>query len=196
MPAGGEADELEAAQWDFVVALYAKPGVRDSCLALQNDGRVDIPVLLAALYATITQNTALDLQTIGEMDHLVEPLRKEYVLPLRAMRTELKAAISQFGGSQLKALREKILEAELLAEREQMVLLSRCLFQKTQNSEETTINDTLKLVCDFYFHKYSVEEEIRQKALACLAVFPDAISSMKRPPTYLSSPGSGQRSAR
>ncbi len=175
-PEEPSAAQGQSAQWDFIVSLYAKPDVRDACLTLQNMGGVDVPVLLAVAYATATQNIAPDLQDIREMDVLVDPLRKGYVLPLRAMRTALKSAAT---GSRLTALRAKILEVELLAEREQLALLDRHFSLKTPLSTGLAIDDTLRVVCDFYFDKGHVDQDAARKMMPSLAAISKAVASVQ-----------------
>ena len=38
--------ELEAECWAFALAIYARPGVAEACLALQNEAGVDVMLLL------------------------------------------------------------------------------------------------------------------------------------------------------
>jgi uncharacterized protein (TIGR02444 family) len=37
--------ELEADSWAFALAIYAKPGVAEACLTLQNEAGVDVMIL-------------------------------------------------------------------------------------------------------------------------------------------------------
>ncbi|MGB6637399.1 MAG: DUF2390 domain-containing protein, partial [Bradyrhizobium sp.] len=37
--------ELEADSWAFALAIYAKPGVAEACLTLQNEAGVDVMLL-------------------------------------------------------------------------------------------------------------------------------------------------------
>ena len=142
-------------------------------------GGVDIPMLLATLYASAKQNIQVEIQDIREMDILVDPLRKNYVLPLRAMRTALKREAAENANSGLGELRAKILEAELLAEREQLALLDRYFSLKCPASTAPAIEDTLKVVCDFYFDKSHVDEDTARNIARNLVAISKAVAPVK-----------------
>jgi len=185
MPSDREAEDptreqQHSPQWDFIVSLYAEPDIRDACLALQNMGGIDIPILLAALYASAKQNIRFEIQDIREMDVLVDPLRKNYVLPLRAMRTAPKREAVPNANSGLGELRTKILEAELLAEREQLALLDLYISRKCpQAAGGSNPTDTLKRVCDFYFARANIDESTARNIAPSLEILSKAILSGK-----------------
>ena len=176
--AGLTMDQPHIAQWNFVVSLYAKPEIKDACFALQNIGGVDIPILLAAIHASAKRSMKLERQEIMEMDRLADPLRKDFIRPLRALGTALKNATPQVKDSAPQTLRAKILEAELCAEREQLVVLAHYIESQPQRAASPDINATVQLVCDFYFEKkQACDEEIR-KLSPSLRVFSQAVSSL------------------
>ncbi len=94
--------------WDWAVAAYARPGVADACLDLQDHYGQNVPLLLWAVWRG------------GDIAAAVEIARSwedEVVAPLRGLRRRLK------GRTQAEALRQKVKAVELEAERMMMVAL-------------------------------------------------------------------------
>jgi len=103
--------------WDFALALYAKPGVEAACLTLQEQGDQDVCEVLfhCWLYASglevlpdaVARQREQRLQWQGRVTEV-----------LRSLRRELKASAAS--SESVKALRETIKQAELMAERENL----------------------------------------------------------------------------
>ena len=53
---------------DFVLAFYARPGVSPACLKLQDEGGVDVLMLIALLYADVRLGQPLDTAGIATLD--------------------------------------------------------------------------------------------------------------------------------
>lgn len=100
---------LSASQplWDFAVAVYARPGVRELCLRLQDDHGFDVDVLLTAAWAA-HQGLRLDAEAAGALDEAARPVRERFTIPIRALR---RAAAHD------PELKQHLLAAELRAER-------------------------------------------------------------------------------
>ena len=58
--------ELEAESWAFALALYARPGVAEACLTLQNEAGVDVMLLLVAIFAAVKHRLVLTPDEISE----------------------------------------------------------------------------------------------------------------------------------
>ncbi len=119
--------ELEVESWAFALALYARPGVADACLALQNEAEVDVMLLLMATFATVKHRTLLTLDEIGTLDEACRPWREQIVRNLRAIRTALKTGPQPAPNGQTEQLRSKVKALELEAEKLESKLLAECL---------------------------------------------------------------------
>ena len=94
--------------WDWAVAAYAKPGVAEACLDLQDSHGQNVPLLLWALWRGGDVAAAVDLARAWE---------DEVVGPLRGVRRRLK------GRAGAETLRERVKAVELEAERTLMLAL-------------------------------------------------------------------------
>jgi uncharacterized protein (TIGR02444 family) len=116
--------ELEADSWAFALELYARPGVADACLKLQNRAGVDVMMFLMAGYAAVRHRILLTPSEIRELDEACRPWREQIVRPLRAIRIGLKAGPSPAPSSETEPFRSKVKSIELAAERLQNQLLA------------------------------------------------------------------------
>jgi uncharacterized protein (TIGR02444 family) len=116
--------ELEADSWAFALDLYARPGVADACLKLQNEAGVDVMMFLMVGYAAVRHRILLTPPEIRELDETCRPWREKIVHPLRAIRTGLKTGPSPAPSSETEQFRSKVKSIELAAERLQNQLLA------------------------------------------------------------------------
>ena len=93
------------------MALYAAPGIADACLQAQDREGCDVNLLLYACYAAAC-GQRLEASQIADMIAVSADWRRDMVTPLRALRRRAAGA-----------LRERLLEAELLAEQGQQELM-------------------------------------------------------------------------
>ncbi len=85
------AGTRESAFWQFSLAFYARPGVADACLQLQDDAGVDVNVMFYVLFLA-TQRRQIDRTDAARVDSLVKKWR-ELAVSLRSAvkRIELDA---------------------------------------------------------------------------------------------------------
>src|SRR5579863_1629646 len=121
------ASDLEAEGWAFALELYARPGVAEACLKLQNEAGVDVMMFLAIAHAAVKHRILLTATEIRELDEACHPWREQIVRPLRAIRSGLKAGPRPAPNSETEQIRSKIKAVELAAERLQNRLLAECL---------------------------------------------------------------------
>ena len=140
--------ELAADSWAFATALYARPGVAEACLALQNQAGVDVTLLLMATFAAVKHRTLLTPDEIGKLDEACRPWREQIVQRLRAIRTELKTGPAPAPGSMTEPFRSQVKALELQAEKIENQLLAECLPLGSPGSEpvrpdklRTVLND-------------------------------------------------------
>jgi uncharacterized protein (TIGR02444 family) len=119
--------ELEAESWAFALAIYARPGVAEACLALQNEAGVDVMLLLIATFAAVKHGTLITPDQIAAMDEACRPWREQIVRKLRAVRIELKTGPRPAPNETTEQFRSKVKALELEAEKLENKLLAECL---------------------------------------------------------------------
>jgi uncharacterized protein (TIGR02444 family) len=138
--------ELEADSWAFALDIYAKPGVADACLSLQNQAGVDVMMLLVIAFAAIKLRILLTPAEIRELDEACRPWREQVVWPLRAIRSGLKSGPLPAPSSETEQFRSNIKTVELAAERLQNKLLTEHLPQRPSKPEAATAQEVLTLL--------------------------------------------------
>ena len=106
------------ALWRFSVAFYARPGVSEALIALQDRAGVDVNLMLFALWLGVSGGGRLSNEELVTADRIARPLRVQVVEPLRALRRKLKP----HPDADVQRLREGIKAIELAAE---MVIQNR-----------------------------------------------------------------------
>jgi uncharacterized protein (TIGR02444 family) len=121
---------IDSESWDFALKLYAEPGIADACLSLQAECGVDVMMLLMATFAAVRRGVVLTPPELADMDAACRLWRQQIVLPLRALRTMLKAGPAPAPSERTEKLRSSIKAAELSAERLQNEVLALWLAKK------------------------------------------------------------------
>ncbi len=98
--------------WRFSLALYARPGVADALIALQDRAGADVNLVLYGLWLGVCRGRRLNTADVASAANAIAPLA-DIVLPLRGLRRRLKSAADP----DLQALRRQIAALELAAER-------------------------------------------------------------------------------
>jgi len=119
--------ELEAESWAFALSVYARPGVGEACLVLQNEAGVDVMLLMMATFAAVRRRILLTAGEITALDEACAPWREHIVGKLRAIRTELKTGPQPAPSAATEPFRSKIKAIELEAEKFENQLLAGCL---------------------------------------------------------------------
>jgi len=104
--------------WDFSVRLYAKPGVEQACLALQNQFGLEVNNVLFCLWhgqrrGVFSQSTMLQMVEFSNQWHT------NIVCPLRSTRSWMKGRKNLIDATEdnFENLRNAIKKLELQAER-------------------------------------------------------------------------------
>jgi len=108
-------DPPEAASdalWRFSLALYARPGVADVLIALQDRAGRDVNLVLYALWLGVC-GVRLDATVLATAAAAIAPISTAAVTPLRRLRRQLRGSDDRC----LAMLRRRILGLELAAER-------------------------------------------------------------------------------
>jgi uncharacterized protein (TIGR02444 family) len=110
--------------WRFSLAFYARPGVADACLRLQDEAQVDINVMLYLLFLAQCGRT-LTCTEVARIDQGVAQWRTQVVSALRTIRRRLKTPLGAFEPSLTNALRNGVKRIELDAEHLQQDAMQR-----------------------------------------------------------------------
>lgn len=123
----GEQQAFEAGRfWAFSLGFYDSLEVQQACLALQDEGGVDVNLVLYLLFRA-HDGVAFDAAGVAQVDSEVADWRREVVEPLRSLRRRLKPSPFAVEAEGQQKLRNQIKKAELEAERlEQFHLEARC----------------------------------------------------------------------
>ena len=110
------AGTRDSAFWQFSLAFYARPGVADACLALQDDTGADVNVMFYVLFLA-AQLRQIDRVDAAHIDASIKAWREIAVVPLRTLRRRLKTGIEPIAVADTEALRSAVKRIELDAER-------------------------------------------------------------------------------
>jgi uncharacterized protein (TIGR02444 family) len=119
--------DLEAECWTFALAIYAKPGVAEACLALQDEAGVDVMMLLTTTFAAVKHRLLLAPDEIRALNEACRLWREQIVWPLRAIRSGLKAGPQPAPSEATEQFRSQVKALELAAEKLENKLLVECL---------------------------------------------------------------------
>lgn len=133
--------ELEAESWAFALDIYARPGVADACLKLQNEAGVDVMMFLVIAFAAVRHRTLLTPSEIRQLDEACRPWREQIVRPLRAIRSGLKTGPLPAPNSETEEFRSKVKAVELASERLQNRLIAERLPLKPPTREKVDRED-------------------------------------------------------
>jgi uncharacterized protein (TIGR02444 family) len=102
--------------WDWAVAAYARPGVSDACVRLQDEQNENVPLLLFAAWCAAS-GRALDADRIEAACDTARAWEELAAKPLRAVRRTLKTRHPDLDDARRERVRELVKAAELDAER-------------------------------------------------------------------------------
>jgi uncharacterized protein (TIGR02444 family) len=117
--------------WDYALELYRRPGVEAACLELQQRHGVDVNIVLLCCWLA-HRGVAADAAFLAQIAAAAEVWQQEVVRPLRAVRSQLKSALSapQPGSIAARwpelagALRQRVLALEIDGERVEQLMLA------------------------------------------------------------------------
>ena len=102
--------------WDWAVEAYARPGVAEACLTLQDAHDHNPPLLLWSAWVGATGRRP-DAEEIEAACDTARAWSASTIAPLREIRRRLKGPIPDVDTEARLALREQIKAVELAAER-------------------------------------------------------------------------------
>jgi uncharacterized protein (TIGR02444 family) len=159
--------------WDFSLSHYARPGVAEACLQLQDGHGANVNLLLWCVWLE-RRGLMLNEVRLRNAQQRIHSWDEHYVIPLRHLRRRMKA---EFGvvDAGIEQLRAQIKQAELLAEKQLQLLLEAEV--QTWSSEVAAravplaVGDNLRL----YLAPLDVDETIIVRLLELLGCAPDSV---------------------
>ena len=118
---GGIMDTEEF--WEFALLRYARPGVAQCCVALQDAHGANVMLLLYCAWRAQGGECVRDAALRQAMARL-EPLDRHLLRPLRAARRAIRRAADALDSPALGVSADRLMQAELAAERHQARLLA------------------------------------------------------------------------
>ena len=108
----GELSDSEAL-WRFSLAFYARPGVSEALIALQDHAGCDVNLMLFALWLGVSGRSRLTKAELAIAGRIARPISADIVEPLRALRRKLRSDPD----ADVQRLRQGIKALELAAEK-------------------------------------------------------------------------------
>ena len=105
-----------SAFWDWALEAYARDGVADACLTLQDAHGQNVPLLLWVVWAT-REGRAPEDEALYAAAQLARRWEAVAVAPLRAIRRELKQDLEGVPAAERLAFRDHVKAVELEGER-------------------------------------------------------------------------------
>ncbi|MCG8547997.1 MAG: TIGR02444 family protein [Alphaproteobacteria bacterium] len=105
--------------WNFSLRAYARPGVADACIRLQDRYGVDVNVLFYLQWLATVRPAPLDDGEVAAILAETEDWRETVVKPLRAIRRRMKSGYAGFAAEDVAAMRSEIKRLELQSERQE-----------------------------------------------------------------------------
>lgn len=141
--------------WDFALSFYAQAGVAETCVRLQDTYGVNVCLLIALRWLDERQQQLSAAQLAALQQH-IQPWTQQLVVPLRALRRQLKQPIANAPQDELQEqIRSSIKQAELLAEKKLLLLLEAWLMQAMNNSQAQLANNL-----EVYLQAQGVAEDV------------------------------------
>jgi uncharacterized protein (TIGR02444 family) len=108
--------------WDWALSAYARPGVAQACLDLQDNHGQCTPYLLWAAWAAQSE-LGIDPATLAKGADLAKRWEPTFIAPVRAVRRALKPTFEGVADDLREALREQVKAVELALEQTLMLSL-------------------------------------------------------------------------
>lgn len=112
--------------WAFSLDLYGRPDVSAACLRLQDRLAADINLLLFCCWAGRLERR-LSADEMRQAVEAIRPWRAAIVEPIRGARRRLKQGFAGIAVPPAEALRRRLLEVEIEAERIAQIRLAELL---------------------------------------------------------------------
>jgi uncharacterized protein (TIGR02444 family) len=116
-------DDAAEAFWRFSLMVYARPGVADALIGLQDRAGYNVNLVLFGLWLGLGVGDVLDAAGLAHAKAAMEGFDRDIVGPLRRVRRALKCDPDR----DVQDLRRRVLALEIAAERRVQARLARTL---------------------------------------------------------------------
>ena len=125
MPEITNTSRADESLWRFALAFYARHGIAETCLLLQDEHKVNVCMLIGLHWLDMNE-CILSIEELVDLSEHTQKWTHEIVDPLRALRRTLKKPFENFPQDELQEqVRSLIKQAELLAEKKLLVEIER-----------------------------------------------------------------------
>jgi uncharacterized protein (TIGR02444 family) len=107
-------DAAVASFWRFSLLVYARPGVSETLIRLQDEAGHNVNLILFGLWRAVCGGRKLDAAAVARARAALAGLDRDVVAPLRRLRRALDAAGLD---PDIRDMRRRVLALELAAER-------------------------------------------------------------------------------
>jgi uncharacterized protein (TIGR02444 family) len=114
--------------WRFSLMVYARPGVADALIGLQDQCGRNVNLVLFGLWLGFCEGRWLNQASLKRAQAAMAPLDREVVTPLRRLRRQLKGN----SDPDVAAMRTRMLGLELAAERRVQARLAASLWRSSR----------------------------------------------------------------
>jgi uncharacterized protein (TIGR02444 family) len=115
-------DDAAEAFWRFSLMVYARPGVPNTLIVLQDRDGHNVNLVLYGLWLGLCEATALDAAALSRAKSAIAGLDRDVVTPLRQLRRALKGDPDP----DVCDLRRRVLVLEVATERRVQARLAAC----------------------------------------------------------------------
>jgi uncharacterized protein (TIGR02444 family) len=120
-------DAAVEAFWRFSLMIYAKPGVADALIRLQDRGGHNVNLILFGLWVGFSGGGRLNAAALSRAKAAMAGLDRDIVTPLRQLRRALKNDRDR----DIQELRRRVLALEIAAERRVQARLAGSLMRRS-----------------------------------------------------------------
>ena len=134
--------------WEFAVAFYERPGIREQCLELQNSDGVDVCLLLVLVWLGASE-VRLTPDQIRQLDAVMVEWRTQVIIPLRNVRKFMAGNLRVSSGSNDKdmvAVYDSAKQLELRVEQRAMREAALWLFDAALLMDGCCAADSAEIV--------------------------------------------------
>ena len=119
-------DQAEVGRfWRYSLELYAREGMPQALIALQDRLGADVNLLLYCCWTALSGQGRLSTDDLRRADETIAGWRGDVTLPLRALRNRIKGNPERWALPGASEVRRQVLETEIASERVTQGMLER-----------------------------------------------------------------------
>jgi uncharacterized protein (TIGR02444 family) len=116
--------------WRFSLMVYARPGIAEELIGLQDRAGHNVNLILFGLWLGFCEATRLDAAGLARAKVAIEAIDRDVVAPLRQLRGVLK----DHADPDMRELRRRVLALELVAERRAQARLAAGIARRRKSA--------------------------------------------------------------